>query len=135
MPFRVPEAELEVRATRAGGPGGQHVNTSATRVEVVWSVADSPSLTAAQRARLRERLGPKLDRAGRLRVVAASHRSQRRNLTEAIARLQDLVTDALRVPKRRKPTKPSRASVEERLRDKRRRAGRKRDRRPPAPDE
>lgn len=133
--FVVPESELKIRATRARGPGGQHVNKAATRIEVTWNVAGSPALSDAQRARLLERLGSRLDGRGRLRVVSDTHRSQRRNLAAAVARLQALVQEGLRVRPARRPTKPSRAAVEARLAGKRRRAERKRDRHPPTPDE
>jgi ribosome-associated protein len=132
MAFVVPEVELRVRASRAGGPGGQHVNKSATRIEVVWNVATSPSLSDEQRARLLDRLRPRLDRRGRLRVVADEFRSQARNRTAAVARLRAVVAEGLRVRRPRKPTKPTAGAVERRLGEKRRRAARKRDRQPPA---
>jgi ribosome-associated protein len=132
MAFVVPEVELRVRASRAGGPGGQHVNKSATRIEVVWNVATSPSLSDEQRARLLDRLRPRLDRRGRLRVVADEFRSQARNRTAAVARLRAVVAEGLRVRRPRKPTKPTAGAVEQRLGEKRRRAARKRDRQPPA---
>ena len=125
----IPLAELEVRATRAGGPGGQHVNTSSTRIELVWDVATSAVLSDEQRARLLARLASRLDRAGRLRVVAQAERSQLQNREAALERLAGLVAAALVVPKRRRPTKPTRASRERRLAEKRRRGERKRDRR------
>jgi ribosome-associated protein len=131
MTFTVPEHELTIRATRAGGPGGQHVNKAATRVEVVWDVAASPSLTAEQRARLVERLASRLDSRGRLRVVADEHRSQLRNREMAVGRLRSLVAAALRPRKRRIPTRPTAASIERRLDAKRRRTTRKRSREPP----
>jgi ribosome-associated protein len=132
MAFVVPEVELRVRASRAGGPGGQHVNKSATRIEVVWNVATSPSLSDEQRARLLDRLRPRLDRRGRLRVVADEFRSQARNRTAAVARLRAVVAEGLRVRRPRKPTKPTAGAVEQRLGEKHRRAARKRDRQPPA---
>jgi len=125
----IPLAELELRATRAAGPGGQHVNTSSTRIEVVWDVGDSPTLTDEQRARLLERLASRLDTSGRLRVVAGTRRSQLQNREAALARLAELVAAALVVPKRRRPTRPTRASKERRLAEKRRRGEQKRDRR------
>jgi ribosome-associated protein len=134
MSFTVPDSELTVRATRAGGPGGQHVNKASTRVEVVWDVASSPSLTDQQRALLLQRLASKLDRGGRLRVVADEQRSQLRNREAAQQRLKALVTAALRPRKRRIPTKPTAASVRHRLDAKRRRAARKGDRKPPEED-
>jgi ribosome-associated protein len=130
MSFIVPETELEIRATRAGGPGGQHVNKAATRIEVVWDVTASPSLTEGQRARLRSRLASRLDGRGRLRVVSDASRSQRRNLETAVARLRHVVAAALRVPRPRKPTRPPKAAIERRLEAKRRQSARKRNRRP-----
>jgi len=129
MAFRVPDGELVFRASRAGGPGGQHVNTSASRVEALWSVAESPSVTAEQRRRLMEKLAGRLDATGTLRVVAAERRSQLQNRLAAAERLRTLVADALRTPKARRKTRPSRAAVEARLAAKRRRQRLKRERR------
>jgi ribosome-associated protein len=131
----LPLAELEYRATRSGGPGGQHVNTSATRIEVWWDVRRSPALTAEQRARLEQRLATRLDGEGRLRVVASASRSQLRNREAATERLRDLVAGALAVRKLRKRTRPTRAAKAARLEEKRRRSAVKRDRRPPPRDD
>jgi ribosome-associated protein len=131
----LPLSELEFRATRSGGPGGQHVNTSSTRVEVWWDVAGSPTLTPAQRARLLARLATRLDASGRLRLVSSGSRSQLRNKEEVTERLRELVAKALLVPKTRKRTKPSRAAKAARLESKRRRSARKRDRRAPGPED
>jgi ribosome-associated protein len=131
----LPLAELEYRATRAGGPGGQHVNTSSTRIEVWWDVRSSPSLDDDVRARLLERLAARLDGEGRLRVVASESRSQLRNREAATERLRELVAAALVVRKPRKRTKPSRAAKAARLEAKRRRSAVKRERRPPRHDE
>lgn len=129
----IPRAELEVKATRAGGPGGQHVNTSSTRIELRWNVRQSPALAAAlddaQRAGLLERLGTRLDASGALRVVASEHRSQRQNREAAEVRLARLVAGALVVPKTRRPTKPSRAARMRRLDGKRRQGAKKAERR------
>lgn len=122
MTFTIPESELEFRASRAGGPGGQHVNKVSTRVEVHWDVATSPSLTDQQRARLMERLGRRLDSTGVMRVVAQDYRSQLRNREAAAARLNDLVQRALHQPKPRKRTRPTGAAREARLRAKAKRA-------------
>jgi ribosome-associated protein len=131
----LPLAELDYRATRSGGPGGQHVNTSSTRIEVWWDVRSSPALTEEQRARLMERLANRLDGEGRLRVVASESRSQLRNREAATQRLRELVASALAVRKPRKRTKPGRAVKAARLEAKRRRSALKRDRRPPGHDE
>ncbi len=129
--LRLSRGELEYRASRSGGPGGQHVNTSSTRVEVWWDVAGSPSLDDAQRARLLAALASRLDSSGRLRLVSSGSRSQLRNKEEVTERLREVVAKALVVPKRRKPTKPSRAAKAKRQEAKRRRAATKRERRRP----
>ena len=129
--LRIPLAELEYRASRSGGPGGQHVNTSSTRIEVWWDVAGSPSLSADQRAHLLARLKPRLDTGGRLRLVASGSRSQLRNREDVTERLREVVAAALAVRKRRKPTKPSRAAKAARQEAKRRRSATKQHRRAP----
>jgi ribosome-associated protein len=126
----LPPSELEFRATRSGGPGGQHVNTSSTRVELVFDLAGSPTLTESERALARRRLRTRIDGEGRLRVVAQDERSQRRNRQLATERF---MRDALAPPPPpRRPTRPTRAAMKERLEGKRRDAVRKRLRRPPA---
>ena len=130
----IPRHELVVRATRAGGPGGQHVNTSSTRIELTWDVAGSAALTGAQRARVLERLASRLDGDGRLRLVAADTRSQAQNRTLAERRLVALVARALVVPKVRRATTPSRAQRAERLAEKRRQGEKKAARRRPGDD-
>ncbi len=125
----IPRDELEVRATRSGGPGGQHVNTSSTRIEVRWNPAASRVLSDEQKARLAERLVTRLDSAGWLRVVGSEHRSQLRNREAAEERLADLVRRALVVPKARTATKPSRAARARRMDEKRKQGERKRNRR------
>jgi ribosome-associated protein len=127
--LRLPRAELEYRASRSGGPGGQHVNTSSTRVEVWWNVAASPTLSDGQRARLLTALATRLDGEGRLRLVSSGSRSQLRNREDVTERLCEVVARALVVPKRRKATKPSRAAKAARLEAKRRRSAVKRERR------
>jgi len=125
----IPRAELVVRATRSGGPGGQHVNTSSTRIELLWNPTTSGALTDAQRARLTAKLAARLDAEGFVRVVSSESRSQRQNREAAEARLAEQVRKALVVPKKRIPTKPSRAAKERRLEAKRKRGEKKRDRR------
>jgi len=129
--LRLPLAELEYRASRSGGPGGQHVNTSSTRIEVWWDVAGSPALSDEQRALLLERLSARLDSNGRLRLVSSATRSQLRNREDVTERLQSVVRAALAVRKKRKPTKPSRAAKAARLEAKRKRAAIKKHRRGP----
>jgi ribosome-associated protein len=125
----IPRSELQYRASRSGGPGGQHVNTSSTRIELLWDVARSRAVTAEQRERLLARLARRLDAEGMVRVVASDRRSQLQNRDAAEQRLAALVRQALVVPKRRKATKPPRAAREQRLTDKRRRGERKKNRR------
>lgn len=125
----IPAHELEIRATRAGGPGGQHVNTSSTRVEVTWRAATSTALDPEARERLLVRLASRLDSSGTIRVVAADTRSQSQNRALALERLAAVVRQALVVPKARRATKPSHASKVKRLETKKRRSTQKRDRR------
>jgi ribosome-associated protein len=119
----IPLDELEWRCSGPGGPGGQHANTSNTRVEVRFDVAASPSLEPQQRARLLERLGPVV------RVVAADTRSQSRNREVALARLRDRLAAALRTPRARRATAPTRTARRRRVEAKRRRGDLKRQRR------
>jgi ribosome-associated protein len=133
--LRIPFSELEYRASRSGGPGGQHVNTSSTRIEVWWDVAGSPSISPEQRALLLERLSKRLDSSGRLRLVSSGSRSQLRNREEVTERLRSVLAAALVVRKKRKPTKPSRAAKAARLEAKRRRSATKERRRAPLSDE
>jgi ribosome-associated protein len=121
--LRIPRSEVLLRASRSSGPGGQHANVTASRVEAVFDVAGSPSLTDTQRTRLLARLGP------RATAVAQEHRSQQRNRELAIERLRARLADALRVPRARRATRPTRASGERRLQAKRQRAQVKRTRR------
>lgn len=117
----IPRQELTARATRAGGTGGQHVNTSSTRIELVWNVRTSGALDDETRARLMTKLGRKLGGEGTLRVVASDRRSQLQNREAAEERLADMVRRALLVPKKRRATKPSRASKEKRITEKKQR--------------
>lgn len=124
----MPESELSWRFSRSSGPGGQHVNTTETRAEVLWSPADSAVLTPDQKARVAARLRGRLV-DGQISVVASAQRSQLRNREDAVRRLEELVNEALRPVKKRRPTRPTRGSVERRLDAKRRRSQTKRDRR------
>jgi ribosome-associated protein len=127
--IQIPRGELSFRASRAGGPGGQHVNTSSTRVELLWYLERSRAIDAGQRARLRDKLAARLDADGNVRVVASANRSQLRNREDAEVRLATLIRRALAVPKARKKTRPTRGAVEARLRDKKERSRRKQNRR------
>ena len=125
----IPPDELEWRFSGSGGPGGQHANTSNTRVELVFDIAASESLGPRQRARLLERLGP------RVRVVASERRSQLQNRELALERLRDRIANALHIEPPRVATRPSRASKRARVEQKRRQGERKRTRRTPGLDE
>ena len=127
--LEIPRSELSFRASRAGGPGGQHVNTSSTRVELLWDLERSRAIDAEQRERLRDKLAARIDADGNVRVVASANRSQLRNREEAEIRLATLIRRALLVPKARKKTRPSRGSVEKRLRAKKEHSRRKQNRR------
>jgi ribosome-associated protein len=121
----IPLSEVELRFSRSSGPGGQHAQTSETRVEAVFDVEASTALSERQRRRVLERAGPVL------RAVAQDERSQLRNRQLALERLVAQLREALRVRRPRVPTKPTKASRERRLEEKRRRGETKRLRRPP----
>lgn len=125
----IPRSELQYRATRAGGPGGQHVNTSSTRIELLWDLENSRAVDDEQRLRIRTRLANRLDADGMVRVVASDRRSQQQNRDAADERLAALVRYALHVPKKRRATKPTKASKERRLSEKKRHSDKKRQRR------
>lgn len=121
----LPLAEVELRFSRSSGPGGQHANTAETRVEAVFDVGASAALSEAQKRRVVARAGPVL------RAVAQDERSRLRNQELALERLVERLREALRVERRRVPTRPSRAARERRLEAKRRKGETKRLRRPP----
>jgi ribosome-associated protein len=125
----IPRRELEVRASRSGGPGGQHVNVTASRVELRWNPGLSRALAPEERERVAAQLASRLDAEGFVRVVASNTRSQRQNRALAEHRLASLVRRALVVPKARKATRPSPAAREARLVEKRRKSEKKRERR------
>src|SRR5215211_9096995 len=125
----IPRDELVARASRAGGAGGQHVNTSSTRIELLWNVGTTRVLTEEQRERVLQKLSSRLDSERTIRVVASDRRSQRQNRESAESRLADLVRAALVVPKKRRATKPSRAAKQARLDSKKRLSEKKRERR------
>ncbi|MBL8958427.1 MAG: aminoacyl-tRNA hydrolase [Gemmatimonadetes bacterium] len=127
--FSIPDDELVFKATRSGGAGGQHVNTSSTRIEVSWCPGQSRVLSEAQRQRVATALATRLDSEGWLRIVSSETRSQVQNRERAVARLHELMRRALVVPKARRATKPSRAAKQARLDDKRASAKRKAERR------
>ncbi len=124
----IPLEEIQFRASRSSGPGGQHANVTASRIEAVFDVEASSSLSDEQRDLLLRRLGE------RVTAVAQDARSQARNRELALERLREKLAAGLRRPKPRRPTKPSRAARERRLEEKRRRSTRKAQRRPPSED-
>lgn len=126
---RIPMHELVLTAISGGGPGGQHVNKSATRIALQWNVRTTQALRDEQRARVLTQLASRLDSEGQLRIVAGEYRSQQQNRRAALERLRALLARALVVPRVRKATKPSRGAVLDRLTDKRKRAETKRQRR------
>jgi ribosome-associated protein len=125
----IPLREVVIRTSRSSGPGGQHANVTASRVEATFDVADSPSLTDAQRQRVMARCGPVI------RAVAQDARSQARNRELALERLRDRLARALHVPRPRHATRPSKASRVRREQGKRRQAQRKSERRRPRADD
>ena len=131
----IPGDELKVRFTRSSGPGGQNVNKRSTRAEISFPVATSRALSERQRKLALERLGSRVDARGRIHVVSSSGRTQAENRVLALARLQGLLADALRPPPRaRRATKPSKGSVEKRIKQKKQRSEVKRARQKPRVD-
>ncbi len=131
----VDPAELRFSFSRAGGPGGQAVNKLSTRAELRLEVEAIVGLSPEARARLRRLAGQRLTMGDELVLSAATYRSQLDNRRACLERLRALVVEALKVPKTRKPTRPSRGSVEKRLEEKRRVSGRKGTRQRPEPEE
>lgn len=125
----IPLAELDFRFSRSSGPGGQHVQRSDTRVELLFDVAHSPSLTDEHRARILARFAGYIDNDGVLHLFSSATRSQLENREDVVARFRALLAAALRVRRRRIATRPSAASRQARLEDKRARSDRKRARR------
>jgi ribosome-associated protein len=125
----VPLSEIELRASRSSGPGGQHANVTASRIEAVFDVAASGALSEEQKRRVIARVGP------RLTAVAQDARSQARNRELALERLRGRLASALAVPRARRPTKPTKAARQRRLESKRRASQRKRARRRPSAEE
>jgi ribosome-associated protein len=125
----IPMSEVELRASRSSGPGGQHANVTASRVEAVFDVAASAALDGGRRARLIERVGPVVT------AVAQESRGQARNRELALERLAEKIAAGLVVPRRRRPTRPSRAARQRRLESKRKTGERKRARRPPSAED
>ena len=124
----IPRSELTYRATRSSGPGGQHVNKTSSRVELLWTPATSRGLTDEQKVRIITRLGSRLDTAGELRLVSDRTRSQLQNKEDVTERLVELLRAALAPVKLRRPTKVSKAVKARRLDSKRRHGEKKADR-------
>jgi len=124
----IPRGELDVRVSRSSGAGGQHVNKTSSRVEIFWNIQTSRALSDEQRTRLLDKLSSRLTTEGSVRVVASDMRSQSRNRDLAEERLAELVRRALVVPRKRKPTKPTRAAKEARLESKKLHSNKKRTR-------
>lgn len=125
----IPLAEIDLRASRSSGPGGQHANVTASRIEAVFDVTASESLNDSQRERILTRLGP------RVTAIAQDTRSQTRNRELALERLRDRLAAALVVQRKRRDTKPSRGARERRLTQKKQRSGIKRNRQRPTGDD
>jgi len=129
----IPDAELVLKTSRSGGPGGQNVNKLETRVTVRFDVEGSPSLDDEQRERIRERLGTRISRDGVLQVSSQRHRTQAANRDAAVARLAQLVADALEPEKERRATRVPKTAKRRRLEAKRRRGKLKQERSAPLP--
>jgi ribosome-associated protein len=130
--LRIPEAELRFRFSRSSGAGGQNVNKRDTKVELLFDVAGSVSLGPRQRERVMRKLASRIDADGVLHLVVSEERTQGRNRDIATERFCGLIADALKPdPPKRRPTRPSKAAVERRIADKRRRGVRKRQRERP----
>ncbi len=123
--LRIPLSEIALRTSRSSGPGGQHANVTASRVQATFDVVYSRSLSDEQRRRIVARVGP------RISAVAQDSRGQARNRELALERLAERLRGAMATPRARRPTRPSRAARDRRMALKRTRADRKRDRRPP----
>ena len=120
--------EIRFKTTRASGPGGQHVNKTDSRVELYWDLYESGCLTEAQKARLMDQLGNRVSSAGILILTCETHRSQHRNREDVMERFINLISRGLVKPKERRATRPTRVSVEKRLKEKKLRSDIKRSR-------
>jgi ribosome-associated protein len=125
----IPRTEVVIQASRSGGPGGQHVNTSSTRIEVRWNLLASGALSAEEKRRASEKLASRMDADGTIRITSSESRSQHRNRELAEERLAETVRRALVIPKARRKTRKPRGAVEERLRLKKERGEKKKQRR------
>jgi ribosome-associated protein len=130
----IPMIELSFRFSRSGGPGGQHANRSETRVELLFDVSNSPSLSDEQRQKILARLNHRIDKGGVLHLVSEESRSQRTNRQTVIERFAALLQTALRPRRKRRPSRPSKAVRERRLEEKRRKSRKKQMRQRPELD-
>ncbi len=128
QPLLIPREEISEEFLRASGPGGQNVNKVSTAVRLYWNIPCSRILDDCQRARLLEKLAARLDQAGTLAIFVQTHRTREANRTRAVALLHELVNAALHVPKKRRPTRPTRASIQRRLDNKKLHSAKKQDR-------
>ncbi len=126
---RIAASELDVQAITGSGPGGQHVNRSATRIALRWNVLRSRSVSDEQRSQIQTSLSTRIDSDGWIRIVSGDFRSQHQNRKAARERLAKLLARALIVPRKRLATRPTKASVERRLNDKQKHSEKKRMRR------
>lgn len=117
----IPDHELQITASRAGGPGGQHVNKANTRITISWNVKNSAVLTDEQKERVLQKLQSRLTSEGEIAISDGSSRSQEHNKKMALTRLADIIRKALHVPKKRMKTKVPKAIIESRLQEKERR--------------
>ena len=131
----IPMSEIELTAITGSGPGGQHVNRSATRIALRWNLHTTRALDDLQRQRALAVLNSRVDADGAIRIVAGEYRSQMQNRAAALQRLSQLLARALVVPKKRKATRPTKSSVERRLTEKRARSNTKKDRKSGGSDE
>ena len=129
--LRIPASEVSLSYARSGGPGGQHVNKTSSKVILRWNVRGSAVLGDEVRARLEEKLASRLTEAGDLLITSERYRDQARNVDDAVEKLVATLRGALARPKPRKATRPTRASQRRRVDEKRRRGARKRERRAP----
>lgn len=113
--MNIPSSEFTIEFARSGGPGGQNVNKVSSKAQLRWNVGTSAVLTDEQKNRVREILKNRLTNEDEILVVAEDERSQPQNRDLVIARFQEMILEALKIPKKRRPTKPTRSSKEKRL--------------------
>jgi ribosome-associated protein len=129
--IRIPSSEFRFTFARSAGPGGQNVNKVNTKVTLHWTVESSPSLPEDVRDRFRSKYGRRINKNGELVIYSQRYRDQGRNTEDCLDKLREMLLDVATAPKKRKATRPSRASKERRLRDKRARSQTKESRRRP----